>query len=395
MRKIAFFVLLTAFVVALSAQTSSFAEYQTDHYRVLSEIGQDHARETALKLEALMGVFNGYFHFDPDELPVRLRARFFSSKDRYDAYLRRVIDTTRDDFVYLHYTDLAKSELVGYGMDDDAFDLSLKHQGFVQFLRAFVPNPPLWLREGFAVYFEEVEFGDQLETAIYRENLAWLETLQSIMDGTAGVAPIPLSEMLRMNVEQARARIEVFYPQAWGMVSFLLNSDERYYNRIVWDSISALETDASLAENSANVWHRAFRWHPEEELVDSFVEYVGSRRSFRMLVEEGIDLYNEGELAAAREAFREAITLRDDSFVPYYYLGLISYDERDHSTADRYYREALARGAAPALTYYALGVNAYADNRFDDAEGYLEQTVSLDPGEYEDKATQLLERIRG
>ncbi|MFW5718109.1 MAG: hypothetical protein ACOC0E_11775, partial [Spirochaetota bacterium] len=60
-----------------------------------------------------------------------------------------------------------------------------------------------------------------------------------------------------------------------------------------------------------------------------------------------------------------------------------------------YYKEALDRGASEALTYYALGVNAYADNRFDDAVGYLEQTVSLDPDAYEDKATQLIERIEG
>ena len=183
MRKFAFFVLLAVLAVSLSAQTSTFAEYETQHYRVLSEIGEDHARETAEKLEALLELYNEYFHFDLDELPVRLRARFFSGSYRYDNYLRRVIDTSRDDFVYLHYTDLAKSELVGYEMSDEEFDIALKHQGLIQFLRAFVPNPPLWLREGFAVYFEAAEFDEALGSAVYRENLAWLETLQSIVDG--------------------------------------------------------------------------------------------------------------------------------------------------------------------------------------------------------------------
>ncbi len=395
MRKLGLFVLLTALTVSLSAQTSTFAEYETEHYRVLSELGEEHAEATAEKLEALLELYNGYLHFDLDELPVRLRARFFASKDRYDTYLNRVIDTTRDDFVYLHYTDLAKSELVGYDMDAESFDVSLKHQGFIQVLRAFVPNPPLWLREGFAVYFEEVEFDDELERAIYRENLAWLETLQSIVDGSAGVEPIPLSEMLRLNVDEAREQIEVFYPQAWGMVSFLLNSANRDYNRIIWDSISALEPDASLQENSQAVYAEAFRWEEEQLIVDAFVSYVGDRKSFRTLVQDGIEQYSAGDLAAGEESFVTALKLREDNFIPYYYMGLINYDRRNYGLADFYYKEALDRGASEALTYYALGVNAYADNRFDDAVGYLEQTVSLDPDAYEDKATQLIERIEG
>ncbi|MFW5744357.1 MAG: hypothetical protein ACOC2D_13865, partial [Spirochaetota bacterium] len=352
MRKLGLFVLLTALTVSLSAQTSTFAEYETEHYRVLSELGEEHAEATAEKLEALLELYNGYLHFDLDELPVRLRARFFASKDRYDTYLNRVIDTTRDDFVYLHYTDLAKSELVGYDMDAESFDVSLKHQGFIQVLRAFVPNPPLWLREGFAVYFEEVEFDDELERAIYRENLAWLETLQSIVDGSAGVEPIPLSEMLRLNVDEAREQIEVFYPQAWGMVSFLLNNANRDYNRIIWDSISALEPDASLQENSQAVWDTAFRWEEEELIVDAFVSYVGDRKSFRTLVQDGIEQYSAEDLGAAEESFVTALKLREDNFIPYYYMGLINYDRKNYSLADFYYKEALDRGASEALTYY-------------------------------------------
>jgi len=243
MKRLAVLAVLAAFVLPanLVAQTSTFAEYETEHFRVLSELGDAHAEETAEKLEALLYLFNDYFHFDLDELPVRLRARIFSDVNRYDTYLQRVIDQTRDDFVYLHYTDLAKSELVGFAMDDETFDISLKHQGFIQFLRAFVPNPPLWMREGFAVFFEEAEFNTDLGIAVYRENLAWLETLQAAVDGTSSLNPILLSDMLRMDVSAARDSIEAFYPQAWGMVSFLLNSDNRDYNRIIWDSISALD----------------------------------------------------------------------------------------------------------------------------------------------------------
>jgi len=395
MRRLAFLALFVALVlpVGLSAQTSTFAEYETEHFRVLSEVGDEHAQETAEKLEALLFLFNDYFHFDLDELPVRLRARIFSSQARYDTYLQRVIDQTRDDFVYLHYTDLAKSELVGFATDEETFDISLKHQGFIQFLRAFIPNPPLWMREGFAVFFEEVEFDTELGIAVYRENLAWLETVQAAVDGTVAVEPIPLSELLVMDVNSARERIEVFYPQAWGMVSFLLNSENRDYNRIIWDSISALNPEASLSENSQAVARKAFAWEEEPLLVDAFISYISDRRSFRTLVQDGIDEYATGDLAAAEESFVTALKLREDNFIPFYYMGLINYDRKNYSLSDFYYKEALAKGATEALTYYALGVNAYADNRFDDAVSYLEETIRLDPVSYQNKANQLLERI--
>jgi tetratricopeptide (TPR) repeat protein len=395
MRRLTVLALFVALVlpVGLAAQTSTFAEYETDHFRVLSEVGDEHARETAQKLEALLYLFNDFFHFDLDELPVRLRARIFSSQDRYDTYLQRVIDQTRDDFVYLHYTDLAKSELVGFSTDDETFDISLKHQGFIQFLRAFVPNPPLWMREGFAVFFEEAEFDTELGIAVYRENLAWLETVQAAIDGTVAVTPIPLTEMLDMDVSAARERIDVFYPQAWGMVSFLLNSENRDYNRVMWDSISALNPEASLSENSAAVYDAAFVWQEEQILVDAFMSYLSGRRSFRTLVQDGIDLYARGELGGAEESFVTALKLRGDNFIPFYYMGLINYDRKNYSLSDFYYKEALSKGATEALTYYALGVNAYADNRFDDAVSFLQETIRLDPLSYEDKAGQLLERI--
>ena len=390
-----FFVLI-ALPLSIAAQTSTFYEHETTHYRVLSQISEEHAQETAGKLEALFTLFNEYFHFETDGLTSRLRVRVFDTKEKYDTYLQRVIEQTRADFVYLHYTDLAKSELVAYQMASEAdFEVSLKHQSVIQFVRAFVPNPPLWMREGFAVYFEEVTFDEALSTALYNENLAWLETLKSIVDGSAGVAPIRLSEMLVMDVETAREQIDVFYPQAWGMVSFLLNSQNQDHNRIMWDAISALAPEATLAENSEGVWTQAFTWVEETRLIESFITYVDERRSFRGLVEDGIDQYAASELERAEESFVTGLKLREDNFIPYYYLGLINYDRQNYSLADFYYKEALNRGATEALTYYALGVNAYADNRFDDASEYLRQTAELDPSNYEDKAQQLLDRIGG
>lgn len=380
-------------VATASAQSTVF-EFASDNYQVISEIGDDHARATGEELEALIALYNEDFHFPLENLDSRLRVRIFATKARYDAYLNRLIGEQRDGFVYLHYTDLAKSELVGYVSDDPDMRTSMVHQSFIQFFRAFIPNPPLWLREGFAVYFEAAQYDADFGSAVYRENLAWLDTLKQLVAGELGTGPIPLEDMLSIDVASARDQIDVFYPQAWGMVSYLINSDDGAVNRILWDALSALDPAASLSQNVRAVQEEALRWVNQQQLLDGFITYVTNRRSFRGWIEYGVDMYNTANYAEAENAFNQALTLNRDNFIPYYYLGLIAYERGNFGLADFQYQSALELGADEAVTLYALGVNAYADNRFEDAVAYLQQTVDVDPA-YTERAENLLIRIRG
>jgi len=386
-------VLSALFVATVTAQDGTFT-IESDYYRVVSEVNEAHARETAEYLEAMLNLYNRQFRFALEELPAPLNVRIFASKERYDAYLSRLIDETRNGFVYLHYRDIEKSELVGYHAPDGTLSQSMNHQSFVQYLRAFIPHPPLWIREGFAVYYETSRYDEEFDSAIYHENLLWLDTLKEIVAGDSVHPVISFDEMLTMQPEEARGQLDAFYPQAWGMVSFLLNSEEPAANRILWDSLSALDADATLEENIEAVYNEAFRWADQENLVDLFVRYLDSRRSFRGWITYGVDRYNTSDLDEAKTAFTAAVELDEENYVPYYYLGLINYEQGNFGLADFYYQEAIAKGAEAAVTLYALGVNAYADNRFDDAVAYLEDAVEADPA-YEDRAEEVLIRIRG
>ncbi len=392
-KTIAIVVTTLAFFVGVSSVTAQNTVFETttEHYLVISEISEEHSAALAEQMEAMIALYNDQFRFPVDELDVPLRVRIFATKARFDSYLRRLIDESRDGYVYLHYNDLAKSELVGYFTDDESLTRSMIHQSFIQFFRAFIPNPPLWLREGFAVYYEGSIYDSDFGAAVYRENLAWLDTLKELV--SIG-RPIPMDQMLTLTLDEARSNISTFYPQAWGMVSFLLNSEDPDINRILWDSLSALDPAASISENAANVHREALRWVPEEDLVESFLSYVGESRSFRGWVEYGVEAYNMDDVAEAERAFVQALNLNEENYVPYYYLGLINYRRQNFGLADFYYQTALENGADEPITLYALGVNAYADNRFDDAVSYLELTVDRDPS-YREKAEDLLVRIRG
>jgi tetratricopeptide (TPR) repeat protein len=179
-----------------------------------------------------------------------------------------------------------------------------------------------------------VHYDPQFGSAIYRENLAWLDTLKEMVAGTSERSLIPMDEILTMDLDGARRRIDSFYPQAWGMVSFLVNTDKREINRILWDSLSALRPEYSLDENASAVWQEGFRWAMPAQLEEDFLGYVDGRRSFRGWVTYGVEMYDAGNADEAERAFVQALRLRDDNHVPYYYLGLISYERQDYSLAE-------------------------------------------------------------
>jgi len=380
------------FLAGLSAQEDSYV-YESARYRVRSHVSQEHAVEIANHMEALSGLYNGYFHFAADQVSHKLRVQVFQSKVDFDRYLQRLIGETRSEYVYLHYNDTSRSELVGFYREGDVLNRSIAHQGFVQFLRAHVANPPLWMREGFAVYFEEAQVDSSFGAALDKENLNWLETLKDFLFGSRQAAALTPQEVLAIDVESARETIDVFYPESWGVVHYLLNSPIRSHNRILWSSIAALDPTASLEENSQRVLEAAFQWVPEENLLESFLTYFDTLKTYRELVEGGVASYEAGRLSEAEMQFVQAIARQDTSPVPHYYLGLINYDRGNYNLAQFNYETAMEMGANPAITYYALGVNAFADNRYTEAQTFLESTISLDPDTFAEKASIILQRI--
>lgn len=386
-------VLLSA--VAAAGYGTEFHAASGDIYEVYSQISSEHAEATVTKLEALSSLYNEYFRFETEELPFELRVRIFEQRNEFDAYLSDRIDVSRDEFVYLHFTDAARSELVGYAMDDeDTYRASLVHQSVVQFMRAFIPDPPLWLREGFAVYFEESRFDSERGEAEFRKNSAWIDPLQNLLDERVDEL-FPINELVTLSADEAASRLEAFYAQAWGAVSFLSNAEDSRHNRILWDAIGALDPDASARRNAELVNRRALRWIDEEELAAAFVEYVQGLRTFRSLVESGIEAYADERLDVAEELFREAIERREDSHVPWYYLGLIHYGRADFEEARTYYEAARDRGADEALTLYALGLNAFGADDRQNAIEYLRAAAEADPARYEERTESLIEQIQG
>lgn len=396
LRKLFPFLPLLLAVSIFSGFTQEFHTARTSEYEVKSAISEDHAQDTAEALQALSQLYNDYFRFSTEELTSRLHVRVFEEQENFDEYLDPIIEETRDEFVYLHYTDAAQSELVGYDMEDsETYNSSLTHQSVIQFMRAFIPNPPLWLREGFAVYLERSRFDTDAGEAVFHENSAWIETLQGILSGESEHEPFALDEFLHLSPDAASQRLDVFYPQAWGVISFLLNSEDPEYDRILWDSLAALDPQSSLDRNSQRVADRVMRWVESEDLVQDFIDYTMALESFSSLVESGIEEYSAGRYDEAEEFMQSALERNDENHVPWYYLGLIHYSRGNYEAAAEHYERAGELGADEGLISYALGLNAFAADRPEEALELLNEAVEINPDRYEEDAQALIRRIEG
>jgi Flp pilus assembly protein TadD, contains TPR repeats len=373
------------------AAGAQLGQAESEHYIVVSERGRDRAAALSRQLEALFARYDGLFRYDASALTAKLNVREFAAKAGFDAYLAQVVGQTKDDFVYLHYETPGRSELLVFPKAEPDFSASLAHQGFVQFLKAFVSNPPLWIREGAAIYFESAVWDDKAGKLDLPENLAWLESVKSLKERKLLMS---VDKLLSIGQDEARSELDVFYPQSWAFVSFLINSGDKSYNRLLWDSLAALKKDASLDENQAAVAKIASTWYGMEAIEESFAAYLADRKTFPELVSLGVSKYADKAWDEARAAFEKAQSLNAASYVPDYYLGLIAYAQNQLDSADSHYRQALALGCESATANYALGVNAYAQNRLEDAKKYLQAAKSAAPDRYGEKADALLARIK-
>ena len=385
-------ILLLACTAMAFGQTGAFHEATGDFYRVYSEVSLTHAQETADTLDAFLDFYNEYLHFDLEQLAVKLRVRIFSNKTNFDNYLSSLIPQKRDSFVFLQYKDLAKSELLGFYMDDQSYERALAHNSIVQLMKAYISDPPLWMQKGLAVYFEKSEYVAESQKVKFVENLAWVKTMKSLADSGTG-AFIPLDQLLTISVEAANENIEAFYAESWALVSFLIDSNLKEYNRMMWDALSVLDADSTMSANSVLVQNQVFSWITTTQFYVDSQNFLASVKTFPELVRDGMASYAEKKYDQAESLFLRAIDRNEKHDIPYYYLGLINYARSEYTLAEYYYLTSQQMGGDLGLTYYALGVNSYADNRFDDAIAFLRKASEADPFVYGEKSQALLAKI--
>jgi tetratricopeptide (TPR) repeat protein len=382
--------LLAALGTPLMAQYDTVSpirvEVRNQFFDVISDGGSFDAETLCREMELRFDVYNRLFRFNPAVLPGPLRVVAFSDKAAYDSYVMSKLGSTRDGAVYLHYSQSERRELVvNRGSPEE--ERMLPHQAFIQFFRAFVPYPPSWMREGFAIYFNTLKFDKETRELRYEENLSWLETVKSLGTHIPSIESIFLADMNGMP--------EYFQPISWAIVSFFLNSGGNGdYFRAITEAFMLLSTTGSAAENSQIVLDRLTSWNTLDVMRTDFNNYIASRRTFVELIDLGMQAYAIKDLENAEVYFLAALYQKPAHYAPYYYLGLLAYDENNYDIAETYYITALQYGADSALVKYALGINAATAGRNTEALAYLQEAAYESPERYKERAETIMIRLR-
>ena len=346
----------------------------TSHFRIFSDFDEETTLEIATELSQLHDFYNQLFNFHPRP-QTGLNVRYFATKSTFDEYLISILGRTYPHFVFLDYDSVAKNELILHPQKED-FDSALAHFVFIEFLESNILQPPLWIREGYARYVENIRYRNIKETVIFRENNFWLDPLKDIIQGGQ---LIDLKTFFQMGSEEVAQNSSVFYPQAWGMVNFIISYRARGNDTLAQDIINALSAQGSEAENIRAVMRILSARFRFSNLQDQFQEYILAKTSNEDLLTTAIRYYEIEEIAKAEHAFYDIITLDSKNHIPYYYLGIINYEREDYDSAAHYYVRALAKGADKGLTYYALGLNSLALGDSTAAVAYFDEARELDP----------------
>jgi hypothetical protein len=351
---------------------------RTGYFEIISD--GDDAGLIAREMEERFAVYDRLIRFDPALLSEPLRVRVFGEKEAYNGYVNSRLGSEAPGAVYLHYGEAGQRELV-ISRDTDGGVLS--YQSFLQFFRAFVPQPPAWMKEGLAVYFSGLVRTDEGELSL-KENPGWLETVKTLEN-----PPDPEAILLADTGE----RPEPFPALAWSLVSFFLNSGKEEYTRSLTDSFMVLSASSTAAENADAVMKRIGRWNDMENLAADYRSYLESRKTLAELIAGGQRAYAAADMAGAESAFRAFLERKTDHYAPYYYLGLIAYNEKNYPLAGELYFTSLGYGAEVAPVFYALGLNAAAAGNNGDAADYLRQAAEIAPDRYRERVEALIARL--
>ena len=200
---------------------------------------------------------------------------------------------------------------------------------------------------------------------------AWLDGLKAIIRGETPDKLIPLSDLLTLTRDKAQAQMDVFAPQSWGLVQFLLNAPDRSYSRVIWDSISALDPKGTLEDNSPAGAQTGLLLGRRPQAAAGFRELHP--------VPEDRHRPGEGRHRPVRQG-RPRRTRSSPSRSPRAGAGQqhrVVLPRADRLLAQglrqgrRPYMKAFQLGANAGVINYALGVNSFAAGKNTDATKYL------------------------
>ena len=233
-------------------------EYKTPNYHVISNIDRRTCAEAARLLEEAYRAYNVQMEWTKGREESRFKVYLFFSQEAYLTYTRRVMGTSPTNSAGLFSPHL-KQLLIWNLPDRKQMLQTVRHEGFHQYLDRILPDPPTWLNEGLAVYYENASYrSGRWETGERRSDLLFRRD-----------DFLPLAQFFRQPSREFYKEGIRSYAQAWAVVYFLRHGPEPYPALF-----TRLFKDLRTTDRGAEVVERVFSNVEPERMEKDFRAFV-------------------------------------------------------------------------------------------------------------------------
>lgn len=224
---------------------SRIYDHKTTHYHVFSDIDQKTCSEAARMLERMYSHFEGKMErdergTDPKRFPVYL----FRGQQGFVGYVRDLefLGSSLADKAAGLYSPFLKQLLIWNLPQREEMLKTVRHEGLHQYLDQRLPNAPIWLDEGLAVYFEfSILYGSRIESG--QVNGFGLMELKK-----KGL--VPLKEFVARDHNGFHRDSQHSYAQSWLLVHMLREGSTSHKALFgeIWDALESETPRESLAK---------------------------------------------------------------------------------------------------------------------------------------------------
>ena len=190
-------------------------EYKSPNYHVVSDIDPDVCKKAAGVLEDALVTFRSHVRSLSSEPGRRYKVFLFSGEAGFKRYVADsdLLSGKGPERAAGLYSPVMKQLLIWNLPNRDEMYRTIRHEGFHQYLDRLLPDPPVWLNEGMAVYFEPIPRpGGELRLDQARPDM---------MDALKGATLVPLKDFLRIRPSEFYATAPRSYAQAWLLVHMM------------------------------------------------------------------------------------------------------------------------------------------------------------------------------
>jgi hypothetical protein len=184
----------------------------------------------------------------------KIAERFFVIVYPNEKDFKKTLDQS-SGFAFAYFS-AAKRELVCHLSSPNSLNQVLRtlaHEGFHQFLGYYVPNPPIWLNEGLAEYFEGM---DPTKKLVDNRNTINESALLRIKTYLRQGVTFPLKRFIYMTQKEYYYNPSLNYAQGWSVIYFLAyasKSYNKYYNNLIQHLKNGKDREEALNLSFENV----------------------------------------------------------------------------------------------------------------------------------------------